>query len=163
MASDMLYASNNPNTLRAIVGEELTIDFIYFCQSPIITIEDVLKGNYTDKELEEMDLGKKLATVSRLVGVDNDNMPKVRNFTKKLGPEMCKKFEVQWTHGDVERLEQLKEIIMQEQEDAEKEKSKVHNSDEAKEAVTTGISAYEKINGMYQQYLAKETEEDKSK
>ncbi len=163
MASDMLYASNNPNTLRAIVGEELTIDFIYFCKSPIITIEDVLKGNYTDKELEEMDLGKKLATVSRLVGVDNDNMPKVRNFTKKLGPEMCKKFEVQWTHGDVERLEQLKEIIMQEQEDAEKEKSKVHNSDEAKEAVTTGISAYEKINGMYQQYLAKETEEDKSK
>ena len=42
MASDMLYASNNPSTLRAIVGEDLTRDFIYFCQQPTITIEDVL-------------------------------------------------------------------------------------------------------------------------
>ena len=31
MASDMLYASNNPNTLRAIIGEELTRDFTRFC------------------------------------------------------------------------------------------------------------------------------------
>ncbi len=31
MASDMLYASNNPNTLRAIIGEELTRDFTKFC------------------------------------------------------------------------------------------------------------------------------------
>ena len=67
MASDMLYASNNPSTLRAIVGEDLTRDFIYFCQLPTITIEDVLKGNYTQEELEEMDLGRKLATVSGLV------------------------------------------------------------------------------------------------
>ena len=107
MASDMLYASNNPSTLRAIVGEDLTRDFIYFCQLPTITIEDVLKGNYTQEELEEMDLGRKLATVSGLVAVDGENMPKVREFTKKLGAEVCKKFEVQWTHGDEERLEQL--------------------------------------------------------
>ena len=106
MASDMLYASNNPSTLRAIVGEDLTRDFIYFCQLPTITIEDVLKGNYTQEELEEMDLGRKLATVSGLVAVDGENMPKVREFTKKLGAEVCKKFEVQWTHGDEERLEQ---------------------------------------------------------
>ena len=52
MASDMLYASNNPNTLRAIVGEELTEDFIYFCKLPTLTIEDVLNGNYTEKEIE---------------------------------------------------------------------------------------------------------------
>ena len=91
MASDMLYASNNPSTLRAIVGEDLTRDFIYFCQLPTITIEDVLKGNYTQEELEEMDLGRKLATVSGLVAVDSENMPKVREFTKKLGAEVCKK------------------------------------------------------------------------
>ena len=106
MASDMLYASNNPSTLKAIVGEDLTRDFIYFCQLPTITIEDVLKGNYTGEELEEMDLGRKLATVSGLVAVDSENMPKVREFTKKLGAEVCKKFEVQWTYGDEERLEQ---------------------------------------------------------
>ena len=31
MASDMLYASNNPNTLKAIIGENLTEDFVAFC------------------------------------------------------------------------------------------------------------------------------------
>ena len=114
MASDMLYASNNPSTLKAIVGEDLTRDFIAFCQIPTISIEDVLKGNYTENEIKEMDIGMKLATISGLVAVDAENMPKIREFAKKLGPEMCKKFEIQWTHGDEDRLEQLQEIIMQE-------------------------------------------------
>ena len=165
MASDMLYASNNPSTLRAIVGEDLTRDFIYFCQLPTITIEDVLKGNYTQEELEEMDLGRKLATVSGLVAVDSENMPKVREFAKKLGAEVCKKFEVQWTHGDEERLEQLQEIIMKEQEKAEKKDSTGHSGDEAKGTAHSGILAYERINGTYQQYLAREDakEDDKTK
>ena len=165
MASDMLYASNNPSTLRAIVGEDLTRDFIYFCQLPTITIEDVLKGNYTQEELEEMDLGRKLATVSGLVAVDSENMPKVREFTKKLGAEVCKKFEVQWTHGDEERLEQLQEIIMEEQEETEKKTLKGHSGDEAKGTIASGISAFKKIFGTYQEYLAREDskEDDKTK
>ena len=161
MASDMLYATNNPNTLRAIIGEDLTRDFIYFCQLPTITIEDVLKGNYTQEELEEMDLGRKLATVSGLVAVESKDMPKVREFTKKLGAEICKKFEVQWTHGDEERLEQLQEIIMKEQEEAEKKASRGHSGDEAKGTAHSGILAYERINGAYQEYLARE--DDKTK
>ena len=165
MASDMLYASNNPSTLRAIVGEDLTRDFIYFCQLPTITIEDVLKGNYTQEELEEMDLGRKLATVSGLVAVESKDMPKVREFTKKLGAEICKKFEVQWTHGDEERLEQLQEIIMKEQEEAEKKASRGHSGDEAKGTIASGISAFKKIFGSYQEYLAREDakEDDKTK
>ena len=163
MASDMLYASNNPSTLRAIVGEDLTRDFIYFCQLPTITIEDVLKGNYTEEELEEMDLGRKLATVSGLVAVDSENMPKVREFTKKLGAEICKKFEVQWTYGNEERLEQLQEIIMKEQEEAEKKASREHSGDEAKETAYNGILAYKRINEAYRQHLVRKAEEDKSK
>ncbi len=165
MASDMLYASNNPSTLRAIVGEDLTRDFIYFCQLPTITIEDVLKGNYTGEELEEMDLGRKLATVSGLVAVDSENMPKVREFTKKLGAEVCKKFEVQWTHGDEERLEQLQEIIMEKQEENEKKTLKGHSGDEAKGTTHNGISAFKKIFGSYQEYLTRENtkEDDKTK
>ena len=116
MASDMLYASNNPNTLRAIVGENLTRDFVSFCTIPTITIEDVLQGNYTEEDLN-LDIGRKLATVAGLVAVDETNMPEVREFVKKLGPEMLKKFEAQWTHGNVERLEQLQEIIMEEEQE----------------------------------------------
>ena len=167
MASDMLYASNKPNTLKAIIGEDLTRDFIYFCKLPTITIEDVLKGNYTEEEIEKMDSGRKLATICGLVKAESKDMPKIREFTKKLGAEMCKKFEVQWTHGDEERLEELQEIIMKEQEEAkkktEKEASKVHNGEEAKGIVAKGISAFKKINEKYQEYLAREVEEDKSK
>ena len=162
MASDMLYSSNNPNTLRAIVGEDLARDFMSFCMQPTITIEDVIKGNYTEEDLE-MDLGRELATVSGLVQVDEKNMPKVREFVKKLGAEMCKKFETQWTHGDEERLEQLQEIIMKEQEEAEKRVTEGHSSEEAKGTFAFGISSFRKIFGPYQKYLAKENEEDKLK
>lgn len=155
MASDMLYASNNPNTIRAIVGEDLTRDFISFCMMPTITIQDVIKGNYTEQDLE-MDLGRQLATVSGLVRVDNKNMPKVREFVKKLGAEMCKKFEVQWAGGDEERLEQLQELRLKEQEEAEKRSAKGHSGEEAKGTLTAGISSFRKIFGGYQEYLARE-------
>ena len=155
MASDMLYASNNPNTIRAIVGEDLTRDFISFCMIPTITIQDVIKGNYTEQDLE-MDLGKQLATVSGLVRVDSENMPKVREFVKKLGAEMCKKFEVQWAGGDEERLEQLQELRLKEQEETEKRRAKGHSGEEAKGTLTAGISAFRKIFGGYQEYLARE-------
>ena len=155
MASDMLYASNNPNTIRAIVGEDLTRDFISFCMMPTITIQDVIKGNYTEQDLE-MDLGRQLATVSGLVRVDDKNMPKVREFVKKLGAEMCKKFEVQWAGGDEERLEQIQELRLKEQEEAEKRSAKGHSGEEAKGTLTAGISSFRKIFGGYQEYLARE-------
>ena len=155
MASDMLYASNNPNTIRAIVGEDLTRDFISFCMMPTITIQDVIKGNYTEQDLE-MDLGRQLATVSGLVRVDDKNMPKVREFVKKLGAEMCKKFEVQWAGGDEERLEQIQELRLKEQEEAEKRSTKGHSGEEAKGTLNAGISSFRKIFGGYQEYLARE-------
>ena len=155
MASDMLYASNNPNTIRAIVGEDLTRDFVSFCKTPTITIQDVIKGNYTEQDLE-MDLGRQLATVSGLIRVDDKNMPKVREFVKKLGAEMCKKFEVQWAGENEERLEQLQELKLKEQEEAEKRSSNGHSGKEAKEIVASGISAFRKIFGRYQEYLDKE-------
>ena len=165
MASDMLYASNNPSTLRAIVGEDLTRDFIYFSQLPTITIEDVLEGNYTEEEIKEMDLGGKLATVSGLVAVESEDMPKVREFTKKLGAELCKKFEVQWTHGDEERLEQLQELIMKEQEETEKKASREHSGDEAKGTIANGITAFNIELELFTKYLAREDdkEDDKTK
>ena len=154
MASDMLYASNKPETLRAIVGEDITRDFISFCQIPTITVEDVIKGNYTKEDLD-MDIGEKLATISGLVGVDSANMPEIRKFVKKLGPEMCKKFEVQWTHGDEERLERLQEVLLEEQEEKEQEEKK-HEKGEIADMAEDGAKAYGEINAKYQEYLARE-------
>ena len=155
MASDMLYASNNPNTLSSIVGEDLTSDFISFCQLPTITVQDVINGNYTQEDLQ-MDLGRQLATVSGLVRVDEENMPKVREFVKKLGAEMCKKFEVQWAHGDEDRLEQLQEIKLMEQQEVERRTATGHRGEEAKGALAAGISSFRKIFGTYQEYVTRE-------
>ena len=150
MASDMLYASNNPNTLKAIVGEELTRDFVSYCKRPTITVEDVIAGNYTDKDIN-IDTGRKLATIAGLVKVDEENMPKVREFVSKLGPEMCRKFEVQWTRGNEERLEQIQELRLIEQEEA-----KEHSANEAKQTGKAGMLAYQNINGEYEKFLARE-------
>ena len=150
MASDMLYASNNPNTLKAIIGEELTIDFVSYCKMPTITVEDVIAGNYTDEDIN-IDVGRKLATIAGLVKVDEENMPKVREFVSKLGPEMCRKFEVQWTRGDEERLEQIQELRLKEQEEA-----KEHSANEAKQTGKAGMLAYKIVNGEYEEFLARE-------
>lgn len=155
MASDMLYASNNPNTIKAIVGEDLTKDFISFCMMPTLTIQDVIKGNYTERDLE-IDLGKKLATVSGLVRVDDENMPKVREFVKKLGAEMCTKFEVQWAGGNEERLEQIQELRLKEKEEKEKIIGNGHRCEEASKTVADGILSFRKILGEYQEYLERE-------
>lgn len=95
MASDILYESNNPNTLKAIVGEEITADFIAFCKLPTITVEDIINENYTEDDIK-IDIGRKYATISKLLKVDEKNMPKVRKFVKKLGAEFVKNFDVQW-------------------------------------------------------------------
>ena len=52
---------------------------------------------------------------------------------------------------------------MQEQEETEKRISGEHSGDEAKETAHSGILAFKKIFGSYQEYLEREVEEDKSK
>ena len=151
MASDMLYASNKPETLRAIVGEEITRDFIEFCKMPTISLEDVINGNYKEEDIQ-IDMGRKLATVAGLVRVDEANMPKVREFVKKLGPEFLRKFEVQWAGENEERLEQLQEIMLEEKEE--------HSRSEAKSTAKAGVMAFRKIDQEYQRYLEKEKDEN---
>ena len=148
MASKMLYETNNPNVLNAVVGENLTKDFIAFCKLPTLTIEDILEDNYTEDDLE-MDLGRKLATVAGLVAVDEDDFSKVREFVKKLGPEVCKKFEVQWAHGDFYRLALIKELRMMEMQ------SQKHTKNEAQHYSKRGIIAFKNVAKNYDGFLGK--------
>ena len=148
MASKMLYETNNPNVLNAVVGENLTKDFIAFCKLPTLTIEDILEDNYTEEDLE-MDLGRKLATVAGLVAVDEDDFSKVREFVKKLGPEVCKKFEVQWAHGDFYRLALIKELRMMEMQ------SQKHTKNEAQHYSKRGIIAFKNVAKNYDGFLGK--------
>ncbi len=106
LASKILEITNQPEMIRALIGNEITADFVSFCTQKVITIDAVLNNNYTNADLE-MDYSKKAATVMGLANVELENLELVRNFTVKLGPAFCAQFDNLWAHGDLERLEQI--------------------------------------------------------
>ena len=119
MASKMLYSTNNPEMLRALVGEDITKEFVRFCNQPVITLKDVINGNYTNEEIEHLNTSERYATVMNLSQVDEDNIIIVRDFVKNLGAEFTSLFDCLWTHNDEKRLEIIAEAKL-----GEKSKSK---------------------------------------
>lgn len=109
MASKVLYATKKPELLRALVGEDITRDFVSFCEHQVISVEDVLNENYTNRDFE-MNIAEKFATAVGLSSVDKDGLETVRNFVMKLGPEICATFDNLWVHGDDKRLEKIAEL-----------------------------------------------------
>ena len=109
MASKMLYATGSPEMLRGLVGEDVTREFIQFCKQKTITLNDVINDNYSDREINALNVSEKYATTMNLTQVDEKNFEKVRNFTKRLGKEFCSLFESMWTHNDDARLELIAE------------------------------------------------------
>ena len=101
MASKMLYKTNNPLMLRALVGEEITMDFISFCNSRIITLEDVLQGNYTEEEIESLNVSERYATTMALLDTDDKDYEIIKEFIQKMGTE----FEILFTSLWVEKIE----------------------------------------------------------
>ncbi len=114
MASKVLYKTKKQEMLRALIGEELTRDFVAFSSLQVIRIEDVLQHNYTEKDLE-MNVAQKFTTAAGLSSVDEEHFEVVRDFMKQLGAEPRAVFESMWVHGDTSRLEYLLEIQMSEE------------------------------------------------
>ena len=111
MASKLLYKTKQPEMLRALIGEDLTIDFTAFAKQQVISVEDVINHNYSEKDLE-MDVSQKFATAVGLSSVDDEHFEVVRDFMKQIGAEPRAAFESMWTHGDERRLEKLAEVQM---------------------------------------------------
>lgn len=109
MASKVLYQTKNPQMLRALIGKELTQEFVYFCSQRVLTLEDVVNGNYKDQDLN-MNPGEKYALVTSLSYVDEDNLIVVRDFVKKLEPEYLAVFDSLWSKGNISRLEKIAEL-----------------------------------------------------
>ncbi len=114
MASKMLYATGNPEMLRALVGKDITREFVQFCNQQVITLDDVINGNYTDRDIQALNTAERYATTMGLSQVDDDNLEKVRGFVTGLGAEFGAIFDALWTHGDENRLERLAEAKLAE-------------------------------------------------
>ena len=117
MASKMLYATGSPEMLRALVGEDITREFVQFCNQQVITLDDVLNGNYTDRDIQTLNTAERYATTMGLSQVDDDNLEKVRSFVAGLGAEFGAIFDVLWTHGDESKLERIAEAKLAEMSD----------------------------------------------
>lgn len=115
MASKLLYKTGRPDMLRALVGEEITREFCQFCNQKVVSLEDVLNNNYTERDLM-MNTSEKYATTVGLSRVDEDDFIKVREFVTKLGTEFSAIFDSLWVQGDEKRLERIAELRMSIQE-----------------------------------------------
>jgi len=98
--------------LRALIGEDITKEFIEFCNQQVITLEDVLNDNYTESDLQ-MNTSALYATTVGLTQVDEENFEKVREFVSKLGQEFCAIFDTMWMKGDEKRMEIVTETRLE--------------------------------------------------
>ncbi|MBR1679121.1 MAG: hypothetical protein IJ704_00560, partial [Bacilli bacterium] len=111
MASKFLYKTKQPEMLRALIGDDLTRDFIAFARQQVISVEDVINHNYSSRDLE-MDVSQKFATAVGLSSVDDEHFEVVRDFMKQVGAEPRAAFESMWSHGEARRLEKIAEVQM---------------------------------------------------
>ena len=109
MASKMLYATGQPEMLRSLVGEDITREFVQFCNQEVITLDDVINDNYTYEDVYALNTAERYATTMGLTQVGEDNLDKVRGFMNLLGAEFCAIFDSLWIHGDEKRLEIIAE------------------------------------------------------
>ena len=116
MASKMLYATGRPEMLRALIGEDLTREFVAFCRQRVITVEDVINGDYREEEIQGLNTAQRYATVVEISKVDEENIEVVREFAKSLGGEYRALFDSIWTKDSEERLEIIAELKMKERE-----------------------------------------------
>lgn len=128
MASKMLYKTGSPEMLRSLVGEEITREFVEFCKQKVITLEDVINKNYSDREIELLDTAERYATIMGLTQVEEENLDQVRNFVIHLGEEFIAIFDLFWIHGEESRLERIAESELLNNQEREKILCKKRNN-----------------------------------
>ena len=97
-------------SLKSKLREEWAADFMDFYNNPTISVEDVVAGNYAEADLPQ-DINERFAYVSGLIGADEKQLPKVRDFIRKYcDPEYVELYDITWVGKSEERAEQLAEV-----------------------------------------------------
>jgi len=104
IASNVLKYTNNPKALQPAIGDELTADFVHFTESMYATIDGIVNGEYDKDDFKDLSISDMLSTSAGLVGVEEDNLAKVRDFiSEKFGQEILASFDGMWIRNDVNR------------------------------------------------------------
>ena len=126
LSSKVLYKTNNPEMLKALIGKDMTEDFIDFTKRCVITEDTVLNGSYINIPMDSKD---KFNIAVLLSKTSSENVEKVRNFVKTLGSDVCDVFDTLWIDTIEKRkiIEELKNKELKELDDVIKVYEKSHN------------------------------------
>ena len=86
-------ASESEEMLRALIGEDITDEFVQFCSQPVITLERVLQGDIPDSEIERLNTAERYATTMGLSMADESQLEAAEAFAGRLGEEFRAVFE----------------------------------------------------------------------
>ena len=118
LASKMLYKTNNPMALRAILGEDITKEFIEFNSLEVMKLEPYgIIDNYLFRLMpnstlrKEFNLSKKYALAMKLSQVDEYLPESVRELVQTLcGEGACKLYEALWSRQGEPKTELEEEL-----------------------------------------------------
>ena len=104
--SDVIYASGN-KVVRSLIenklGNSLTSSLIAFAKTPLITLNDVLTGDYDERKIPS-NVDQQLALALSFRMVSKENLSIICGFiSKHLHKEVLKTFLTEWIGKDDER------------------------------------------------------------
>ena len=110
MASKILYKTKKPEMIRALVGEKITREFCKFCDKKIISLDDVLSGNYDHIYLNSLDVQAIYAIIVELCKVDIDKVKLVRDFLNYFGEDYVNVFDLIYCFDSKEKMDIISEM-----------------------------------------------------
>lgn len=106
IASNVLYATNNPKALIPALGEDITADFVDFVTKCNISVNDVMENSFNPNSFKNLDIASKLSNIMSLTTAKEEELPKVRSFISKyFGKEILTTFDSMWIRNDPERAQ----------------------------------------------------------
>jgi len=104
--SDIIYDNKGKIAKELIenkVGKEISASFMAFAKTPLISLEDVISGNYSNEDIP-VSFDSKYALALSLRSVGFEDLPVVRDFIgDRLGSEILATFDNVWVGNDDER------------------------------------------------------------
>ena len=107
LASKVLYQTGKPMMIKSLVGSEIAKDFCNFCKQNKLSIADVVEGKYDINEIKKYDISQKYLIIVALVLCEEAHFYIVRNFVKKLEPELLSLFDSLWLQNNPDRTDML--------------------------------------------------------
>lgn len=128
--SDIIYDNDGVISRELIenkVGKAIATNLIAFAKQPVITLEDVVEGNYNKNEIPKK-YDQKYAMAMSLRYAKEDEVGTVREFVRdNLGEEMLSTFDSVWVGEDSEKAILVNTLEKEHQEELERQLQETEN------------------------------------